>query len=275
MENTSQIDLATRFYPLDFEQVRKIRDSSSYSARNSSKGALVKEIFAVFNAVRRGHPLDSLRQAILHGEIFLKTSYETRKSIWKLLHYRYLSICPDWISSSLSSTTEKGMHSADFLSLAYLYYALRDRLTYEFIVGPVWEKWQAGITSIDRNDFLFFLNQISEKQPQIKKWHESTRKKLASNALSAMRDFGLLKGTRIKHIQRPAVSLETVYNFLYILFAEGKVGKVIIEAPDWRLFLWKEADISNALVHLAQKRWIRFEKGGHTVILQLVRSPEV
>lgn len=257
-----------------FEHLAQIRDISPCSARNSSKGALVNETFAVFSAVRKGLPLDSLRQAILHGEIFLKTSYETRKSIWKLLRYRYLSICPEWISSSLASATENGIHTADFLSLAYLYYALRDRLTYEFIVGPVWEKWQSGITSIDRNDFLLFLNQISEEQPQIKKWRESTRKKLASNALSAMRDFGLLKGTRIKHIQRPTISLETVYSLVCILFAEDREGKAIIEAPEWHLFLWKEADISNALVHLAQKKWIRFEKGGHTVILQLIRLPE-
>lgn len=256
------------------EYFGQIRDVLPYSARNSSKGALVKETFAVFSAVRKGIPLDSLRHAILHGEIFLKTSYETRKSIWKLLRYRYLSVCPEWISSSLASATESGIHTADFLSLAYLYYALRDRLTYEFIVGPVWKKWQAGITSIDRNDFLFFLNQISDEQPQIKKWRESTRKKLASNALSAMRDFGLLKGTRIKHIQRPAISLESAYRLVCILFAEGREGKAIIEAPEWRLFLWKEADILNTLVHLAQKKWIRFEKGGHTVILQLIRLPE-
>lgn len=262
------------WHPKVIEHLAPIRDISPYSARNSSKGALVKETFAVFDAVRKGLPVDSLRQAVLHGEIFLKTSYETRKSIWKLLRYRYLSVCPEWISSSLASATENGIHTADFLSLTYLYYALRDRLTCDFIVGPVWQKWQAGITSIDRNDFLFFLNQISTEQPQIKKWRESTRKKLASNALSAMRDFGLLKGTRIKHIQRPAVSMETVYSLVCILFAEGREGKAIIEAPEWHLFLWKEADISNALVRLAQKKWIRFEKGGHTVILQLIRLPE-
>lgn len=274
MKDVLQTNSAVEYHSQVLEHLALIKDSSPYSARNSSKGALVKETFAVFNAVRKGLTLDFLRQAILHGEIFLKTSYETRKSIWKLLRYRYLSVCPEWITSSLASATEKGIHSSDFLSLAYLYYVVRDRLTYEFIVGPVWEKWQSGVTSIDRNDFLFFLNQISEEQPQIKKWRESTRKKLASNALSAMRDFGLLKGTRIKHIQCPAVSLETVYGLLCILFAEGREGKAIIEAPDWRLFLWKEADISNALVHLAQKKWIRFEKGGHTVILQLIRLPE-
>ncbi|OHB68626.1 MAG: hypothetical protein A2W17_10560 [Planctomycetes bacterium RBG_16_41_13] len=274
MRDVLQINPTIEHNSQALEQLSLIRDSSPYSSRNSSKGSLVKETLAVLKAVKKGFPLNSLRQSVLHGRIFQKTSCETRKSIWRLIRYRYLSVCPEWISSSLVSAIENGIQSEDFLSRVYLYYALRDRLTYDFIAGTVWEKWQAGVTSIDRNDFLLFLNQISVEQPHIKEWRESTRKKLAGNTLSAMRDFGLLKGTRIKHIQRPAVSPETVYCLLCILFAEGKEGRTILESLDWRLFLWKESDISNALVHLAQKKWIRFEKGGHTVILQLIRPLE-
>jgi hypothetical protein len=54
--------------------------------------------------------------------------------------------------------------------------------------------------------------------------------------------------------------------------AEGKRGRALLEAPDWRLFLWSEAQVVHALANLAQQQWMRFEKGGRTVIIELVRG---
>lgn len=257
------------------QSLAHLRDLSPFSSRNISKGALIKENYALFCAVRKGLSLFNVRQAILSGEIFQKSSYETRNRIWDTIHYRYLSVCLEWIGNSLAVATEKGMQSPDFLSLAYLYNVLRDRLTFEFVTGPIWKRWQEGLTNIDRGNFISFLAPVAEEFPHVKKWRESSKEKLASNALSPLRDFGLLRGKQIKHIQRPSVTPETTYHLLCVLVAEGKEGIAITEAPDWRLFLWTEADISNALNDLSQRKWIRFEKAGQTVILQLIRIPEV
>jgi hypothetical protein len=93
--------------------------------------------------------------------------------------------------------------------------------------------------------------------------------------LAALRDFGVLNGIYSKQIQRPIVSAETVFHLLCVLLTEGHHGREVIEAPDWRLFLWTEDDVGKALADLAQRRWIRFERGGRTVILELVRVAEV
>jgi len=244
-----------------------------YSSLNSSKGAVVNETFSLFKALDTPFNLNDLRRKVLDGDVFQKGSIETRKSIWKALRHRYLIVAPEWIAASLVRSTGFGIHSSEFLSLAYLYYAFSDRLTLEFILGPVWEKWQAGVTTLDRCDFLVFLETLVAKHPEIQRWNDSTKKKLASQALSALRDFGLLKGTQLKCIQRPAVASETVFHLLCLLVAEGKEGRAIFESPEWRLFLWNEADISNALLNLAQRKWISFEKGGSTVILNLIRRP--
>ena len=70
-----------------------------------------------------------------------------------------------------------------------------------------------------RDDFLEFLEEAARSHPQIRKWKESTRKKLAGNTLAALRDFGLLKGTRKRQIQRPTVTPETIFHLLCILRA--------------------------------------------------------
>lgn len=258
----------------DKRALSQIRDSSPASSRNTSKGALVKETYAVFSAVRVGMPLSDVRQAILNGEVFQKTSYETRRKIWNALHHRYLSVCSEWIGQALAVAAREGRQTPEYLSLVYLYFALRDRLTFDFVTGPVWEKWTQKGTVLEQGDFLAFLEQQAEIFPHIKKWRESTRRKLASANLAALRDFGLLKGVQKKLIQRPIIGAEAVFHLLLILGAEGREGRALLEAPDWKLFLWSEADIAYALTELAQKGWIRFEKAGRTVLLQMLRGAE-
>jgi len=257
------------------ESLSQLKDSSAYSSRNTSKGALIKEIFALFSAVRQGLPIPNIREAILSSRVFQKSSYETRRKIWNSVNHRYLSVCPAWTAGSLAAATEKGVESPEFLSLAYLYYALRDRLTFEFVTGPVWEKWRDKVTSVDKGLFMTFLDDLSEESPVVNKWRDSTRTRLASQALSALRDFGVLRGARLKHIQRPPVASETVYHLLCILESEGKKDKAIIEALDWRIFLWTPAEVSSALIGLSKKRWIRFERANGNVLIELVRLPEM
>ncbi len=251
------------------------RDRSPLSSRNTSKGALIEEVFGIFSAVRKELPLGEVRKATLEGEILRKSSFETRRKIMNAVSHRYLWPHSEWTAGCLAKATEGGVRSSAFVSLAYLYYVLRDRLTFEFVVGPVWERWRNRSTSLSSAEFLAFLEDQATKEPLIRKWRESTRNKLASNALTALREFGLLQGIYSKQIRKPATSPEATFHLLCVLLAEGLEGRSVVEAPDWRLFLWSESEVAHALGELSQMRWIRFEKSGRTVMLELVRRPEV
>lgn len=265
---------ASKAQPIALGFLQDARDESRFSTRNTSKGALVPEIFAVCQAIRNGLTISEAKPAVLSGRVLMNTSYETKRKIWNALNHRYFSISPEWVVGRLADASCQGTRSSEFLSLAYLYYAIRDRITFEFVIGPVWSKWQDGVTSIGQSDFHPFFEKLALQSPYIKSWRESSVEKLASNTLSALRDFGILKGKQRKHIQRPAISSEAVFHLLCILFAQGKQGRAVLDADEWRLFLWDESDVSNALHTLAQLRWIKFEKAGHSVILHLVRIPE-
>ncbi|MBI4605445.1 MAG: DUF1819 family protein [Planctomycetes bacterium] len=255
------------------ERLGAIRDTV-FSSRNTAKGAVVKELYTVFSGIRSGLPIAGARRAIVEGRVLRKTSIATRKSIGDLLHHRYFAVSPEWVAGSLAVASERGSHSPELLSLAYLYFALRDRLTLDFVTEAMWERWKSGATHVDRGDLLRFIDERAHETPQIKRWRDSTRIRLASNVLSALRDFGLLKGARKKRIQRPLIAPETVYHLLCVLLAEGLRGQAILDARDWRLLLWSPADVTVALADLSQRRWIRFESAGRTVILELERHPE-
>jgi hypothetical protein len=254
----------------------RIRDVGDYSSRNTSKGALLTNAFTLFSAMRAdGVRADALRDIALRGQLFPRASYENRQRIWDNLHYRYFAPAVPWVSEGLANASVSGASSPDFRSMTYLYFALRDRLTFDLVTKLIWQRWRAQSMIVSVADVLEFIANEAANHPTVKLWRPSTRTKLAQSILAALRDFGLLRGVQAKEIQRPPVSAEAVFHLLCILVAEGRHGRAVIEAPDWRLFLWSEDDAAKALAELEQRRWIRFERGGRTVILELIRIPEI
>ncbi|NQU74742.1 MAG: DUF1819 family protein, partial [Planctomycetes bacterium] len=121
---------------------------------------------------------------------------------------------------------------------------------------------------VSRNDVLDLLDQSSADEPQVQRWAEVSRRKLANSILTALRDFGLLNGTRDKALVRPPLPLSTARHLLRILTVEGRRGRQVIEDRTWRLFMCGEQDVADSLARLSRDGDIHFEKVGMTVVLQ-------
>lgn len=255
--------------PETMAALSQLRDQPPLSSRLTMAGALLYETHQLFQAFSQFTDLGLIREAIIDKDLLHKTSYNRRRIMWIALHHRYLTPAPQWIGNALAQAATYGNQSPEFLSLGYLYFALRDQVTFQFITNVIWPTWQQGSTRVTYRDAMRFIRDLGSEDQDASPWSEATKKKLASTLLSSLRDFGLLKGTAAKTIQRPPVALETAYHLLCILWAEGKSGREIINAPDWRLFLWTEADIVQALTQLDQQGRVQFEKSGQTVMLQL------
>jgi hypothetical protein len=249
------------------------RDTGPVSARNSSKGALVAEAHAVFRALASGKRLAEVRAACLSGKLFRQSARETRRHIWQCLHWRYFAWNPPrWVLADLSDAAKGDVTDRRFVGLAYLHYARRDQLTFDFVTNGLWERWKHKTSDVRRDDVLDFLADYASRDA-VKKWRESTRKKLAGNVLSSLRDFGLLTGVQRKSLQRPVAVPEVALHLCRLLHAEGLRGRTLLEARDWRLFLWEPHDTSFALAQLAQRGEIRFERSGRTVVLDVPETP--
>ncbi|MBI2837089.1 MAG: DUF1819 family protein [Acidobacteria bacterium] len=244
------------------------------SARNSSKGALVSEARAIFRAVADGFAIKDLRQACVAGHLLRHPAMETRRHIWNSLRHRYLAWGPPvWVVADLADAASGESRSRIFTGLAYLHYARRDRLTFDFVTEWLWGVWREKNLAVTRDDVLDFITEYEHRDAAVRRWRDSTRLKLAGNVLSALRDFGLFTGVQRKVLQRPQVPLEVVLHLCRLLDAEGLRGRSLLDAVDWRLFLFEAHDVSQALAQLAQRRDIHFEKSGRTTVLDLVRHP--
>jgi hypothetical protein len=246
------------------------RDTGPISARNSSKGALLPEAHAVFRALASGKSPIEVRAACLTGTLLRHPSRETRRRIWQSLDWRYFAWGPpSWILADLAESAKADASDRRFVGLAYVHYARRDRLTFNFVTDKLWSLRKEGARDVHRSDVMDFLNELANGG----RWRESTRTKLAGNVLSALRDFGLLTGVQRKRLQRPVVAREVALHLCRLLDAEGLRGRALLEARDWRLFLWDIEDTSQALAGLAQRGDIRFERSGRTVVLEVPKHP--
>ncbi len=255
--------------------VRCGRDVGPMSTRNTSKGALVTEAHAVLRSMASGTPVENLRQICLAGSILRQRTRETRRHIWDLLHWRlFIWRPPPWVLADLAEAARGDSTDPRFVGLLYLHYARRDRLTFEFVTEKLWALWKSRSLEVSRNDVMDFLASSEAQNPRVRKWRESTRKKLAGNVLSALRDFGLLKGVQRKLIQQPLLPLEVVLHLCRLLHGEGLRGHAVLEARDWRLFLREPHEVAVALGQLAQQGQLRFERSGKTVVLEIPKKAD-
>ena len=245
-----------------------VRDTGPYSARNSSKGALIEEASRVFAALARGQSVEAVRNQVLQGTLLTQRSRENRERIWTSIQQRYLIPTTPWLTSLLAETSAAGPQGREFVSLLYLLYALRDRLTCDFVTGVLWAKGHETRPVISRNEVLDLLKQTAARQPQIDRWTESTRIKLAGSILTALRDFGVLEGKQKKTLARPSLPLSTAEALLRLLTVEGCRGRQALQDSAWRLFLLTEQEVAGTLGKLAQHGRISFEKAGTTVVLE-------
>jgi hypothetical protein len=248
-------------------QKPSIIDTGPYSARNTSKGALLAETAQVVSALASGLSLDDTRRKIMDGSLLRQPTRATRRRIWHALHHRFFARRMDWIAAALKDAFAAGTRSREFISIVYLHYALSDHLTYDVITDLIWERWTEHRLLVSRADVLSFLDKMTSAQPQIGRWSESSRLKLAGGVLTALRDFGVLEGTQKKRLVQPVLPLQTAEHLLRILIMEGVMGKDVVDHPAWRLFLCAPHDVADALSRLAMLRRIGFERAGSTVVL--------
>jgi len=163
----------------------------------------------VFRAIGGGTSVPDARRACLEGELLRKATRETRNRIWDALNWRYFAWSPPaWVLADLGQAAIEDAGSQRLIGMLYVHYARRDRLTFDFVTDRLWARWKSKAFEVRRDDVLDFLADYESRDTAVKRWRESTRKKLAGNVLSALRDFSLLTGTQRKSLQRPVVMPE-------------------------------------------------------------------
>lgn len=247
-----------------------IREHDQYSFRNTIRAGCIRECWLFFQEIEKSPGTEKARRNLADGVILGNYAYSTRMALWKIFRTRYLNIADPWVQSELIAASKFGPESSEFISLLYLYFALRDKLAFEFATDVVWTKWRARDLAIGSEDCSLFLDHLSQENDSLPKVTAESKGKLIRNTVSTLQDFGLISGTKHRVISRPTIAPRTAFHLVRLLAGEGFSGQKIVDAKDWRLFLLDRNDVSRMLAKLAQEKWIRYEGSGRIVILELI-----
>lgn len=213
------------------------RATGPYLPTLASKASLLEESKLFLLTYGQVRDTTTASQQLIHS-VLLQHSRRTRTTIVNILRKRLVRwYPPSWVLDDLLSFAQETL--ADSLRIALLLHTVRqDRLLYDFVQQEIVPRWHTGSTWVMRSDVQRFLDAAQETHPEITRWSYSTREKISRNALTVLRDGGLLKGASSKRIVLPYVPQPVVHHLIRLLQAEGVTTEHIAQHPDWQLFLW-------------------------------------
>jgi hypothetical protein len=242
---------------------------SKYSTALSSKAGLVDETMVALRLVAEGKSEEILRFEFLQEDLLGKDTHETRRTIWQKLHQRFFV---DWKRAvALARMVAK---ASDFnQARLFIYYDLcfSESILFDAVTHPIYDRFQNGFNGIEISDLQVWLDGIQTDHPEVVNWSPQTRKKVLSNILTVLRDFGLMSGVYRKSFERVFVGTSLAGYVLYSLRARSSNfgPRAVIEAPDWRLFFLEESDVVNLLGELTHEGHCKFQKQGEIMTLDL------
>ncbi len=222
------------------------RASGSYLLRLASKTSLLEETRQFLLAYASLHDIEATRQALVDGGL-PQRSRATRVTILEIVQIRLTRWHPPaWVLEDLIAFAQDGQQ-AELQAALLLHTARQDVLLHDIIQQVVVPRWFAGERELIRADIQRFLDAAESTHPEVAGWSHSTREKLSRNALTTLRDFGLLHGKAAKQIVEPIVPPAVVQHLIRLLQAEGVPPEQVAQHPDWQLWLWDAARAQKAL----------------------------
>ena len=231
------------------------------------KGAMIAETYAVFAAWDFTHSkrenLDRLR-----AENFIGAGTATwLRDVAKVMNRRF---DPEGRDRPLVMLAKSGC-DLEVWKPILLWHLTRDEfLLRDFLIGWLFPAFEAGAYRIRPEEVRAHLLTVGNRGGATKHaWSESTLNRVAAGLLKIAVDFGLLEGSVVKELRAYHLPEQS---FLYLLHAMSDLHqnpRLVLDAPDWRMFLLRPDDIEHELLRLHQFRKLQYQAAGSLVELLL------
>lgn len=142
-----------------------------------------------------------------------------------------------------------------------------DSLLAGFAERPLWDWWQRGRLAVGVEDVLSWL-QVLTDSGRVPDWSDSVRTRLSRGLLSALRDFGILKGAPRSHRKEYAQPAMSAPGFTYVAWREHEQGassRALATGDVWRRWLLDDAAVEALFNQCARLGVLQFSRAGSAV----------
>lgn len=239
-----------------------------YSSGLSGKASLIDETITAMRYASQSSEKEGVKKAILEDDLLGKSTHESRSTIWDKLHQRYFV---NWKRSKLLAKVVEALPFETARLFIYYDFCRTEPILYDAITTPIYSRFEDGFNGIDVSDLQNWLDSKEPEHPEVNTWSPQTRKKILSNILTILRDFGLMSGIDRKTFERVYVPATMAGYILYTLkeSIEQFGPQTVISSPDWRLFYLDESDVISLLKEMTHEGYCVFKKQGEIMTLDL------
>ena len=231
------------------------------------KGALINESYAVLAAWdlarSKRENLDRLRH-----ENFIGAPTSTwLRDLAKVLNRR---LEPEGRDRALVMLAQSGCDVIEWKPIL-LWHITRDEfLLRDFLENWLFPAYDAGVSRVQSVEVQAYLRGTAKRGGVTEHaWSEATLERVAAGLLKMAVEFGLLRGKAAKTFNAYSLPERSFLYLLHVLREANPNPRNIIEAPDWRMYLMRPADVEQEILRLHQFQKLDYQVAGSLAQMKL------
>lgn len=235
-------------------------DRRVYTARLLKGGALANEMRTL---VAAWDGTDDCVERLVCENVLSHRSRARSRDVIRLVYMpRFVSSQPPDLWRPLAVLEHASWPARLMLPIHFYAAASADALMTDFVEEVVAKRYALGMTDIDTDDVVRFLERAPAERFPAGRWGDTVNIKVARGLLAALRDFGLLGGAVKKRITPLYLPLESFAFLAFTRHAAGVPASEAVSDPVWRLFQLGDDMVEHLLVQAQQWGLLGYHAAG-------------
>ena len=198
--------------------------------------------------------------------IFGKATRARVEDVLRIFRQRYFD---DLETGQALVTLVQGGVPAQWINPLLYYYTVRNDITLRAIILEiVYLRRMSGYSDISTEIVMRNLRDWVAEGRTTSDWGEETINRVAKNALTALRDFGILSGKSIKSITPIYLPIESFAFLSFEMQRHTLSGEQILHSDDWKLFFLPVEGVERFFLEAHQERLLAYYAAGSIIRLE-------
>jgi hypothetical protein len=238
----------------------RLRHSAPYSSKIIKAGALIGDTKTLLSHWDVDTSVDENIRRLRRENVFGKASRSRVEDILAIFRQRYL--IKESVTRALVTLVRGKFQAAALGRLLYFHSAHADRLLHDAVTQILFPLHSKGLVDINVPDFQRSLAKWVDEGKTTGHWSEPTITRISQGLLSALRDFGVLRGAVNKKIAPAYFPIESFAYVVFCLKQRQPSGAKLIELPVWKLFFLTKGEVERYLFEAHQCGLLEYHVAG-------------
>ena len=207
------------------------------------------------------------QEALQSGRFPNVTARRLRNVVVECFAPRYLIEEAERVPADDLKQLVGSISSNDLSQLMLLFTSRANPILGNFIREVYWARYSGGYSEISNLDARVFVERAVDDGKTLKRWSESTIRRVSAYLTGCCADYGLLeRGTKSnRRILAPRISSITGAYLAYDLHFSNIGDNALLAHPDWQLFGLGREDVLEELKRLSLKGVLIVQAAGDVV----------